>query len=197
MAKEEITGIVLSGGRSGRLGQEKGLTEFNGKPLIAWSVEILKPLCDKIIISANNQLEDYGSFGYEIIEDQIKNIGPMGGLLACLGMSETRYNFILSCDTPFVPSELFTFLLHSIENFQAAIPVHHGNYFEPLSAVYSTNVIWELQHCVDKGTFKMIDFLEKINTKKVFIGASEQFYNDEMFVNMNTKKDLETNSRNG
>jgi molybdopterin-guanine dinucleotide biosynthesis protein A len=196
MVKEQITGIILSGGKSSRLGEEKGLVELNGKPLINYSIEILKPVCDIIIISANNNLDDYKAFGYDVVEDEIKGIGPMGGLMACLKRSETRYNFVMSCDTPFIPSELFTFLLNSIENFQAAIPVHHANYFEPLSAVYATNIIWELQHCIENDTFKMIDFLEKVNAKKIFIDDHLPFYNDEMFVNMNTRKDIESRSRN-
>ncbi len=102
MVKEEVTGIILSGGKSSRLGEEKGLALFNGKPLIQYAIDILKPVCDKIIISANNQLDEYAKFGFEIVEDQVKGIGPMAGLIAGLNKSVTRYNFVLSCDTPFV-----------------------------------------------------------------------------------------------
>jgi len=196
MIKEDITGIILSGGKSNRLGYEKGLTELNGQPLIAYSIEILKPVCNKIIISANNHLEEYASFGFEVVEDEIKSIGPMGGVLTCLKKSVTRYNYILSCDTPFIPSVLFPFLLNKIENFQAVIPEHQGSLFEPLSAVYATNVIWELQHCVENDNYKMTDFLEKVNAKKVFIDAHLPFYTDDMFMNMNTKNDFKINSRN-
>jgi len=196
MAKEKITGIILSGGRSSRLGHEKGLAELNSKSLIDYSIEILKPVCDRIIISANTYLDEYAAFGYPVVKDEIKNIGPMGGLMACLKKSETQYNFVLSCDTPFVPSGLFAFLMDSIENFQVAIPVHHDNRFEPLCAVYATNVIWELQHCVENGTFKMINFIQKVNAKKVVIDDRLSFYHDEMFVNMNTKKDIENSTQN-
>jgi len=195
--KEEITGIILSGGKSSRLGEEKGLAEFNGKLLIQHAIDILKPVCDTIIVSANKQLDGYAAFGYEVVEDQIKDIGPMGGLMACLEQSDTRYNFVISCDTPFIPSDLFPFLLESIENFQVAVPVHHDNYIEPLCAVYATNVIWQLQHCIESGNYKLTDFIAKVNAKKVAINDQLPFYHEEMFVNMNTRKDIKKNSPDG
>lgn len=192
--KEEITGIILSGGKSSRLGQEKGLADFNGKPLIQYSIDILIPICNKILISANNQLDEYASFGYEVFEDQVKEIGPMGGIIACLKKSVTRYNFVLSCDTPFVPSELFIHLLNSIENFQVAVPEHGNKLFEPLCAVYATNVIWDLQHCIDTQNYRLHRFLKEANTKFVPIHSQHPFYHEEMFVNMNTQKDIQNKS---
>jgi len=197
MVKEEITGIILSGGKSSRLGEEKGLADFNGKPLIQYAIDILQAVCDKIIISANKQLDGYAAFGNEIVEDQVKDIGPMGGLMACLERSDTRYNFVISCDTPFVPSDLFPFLLESIENFQIAAPVHHDNYIEPLCAVYATNVIWHLQQCIEDKNYKLIEFLKGVNSKMVTIHDQLPFFHEEMFVNMNTRKDIQKNSSNG
>ena len=194
MVKEKITGIILSGGKSSRLGEEKGLAKFNGKPLISYSIDILKPVCDNILISANSQLDDYDDFGYEVIEDQVKDIGPMGGLMACLERSDTRYNFVISCDTPFVPPDLFPYLLESIENFQVAAPVHHDNYIEPLCAVYATNVIWQLQHCIESGNYKLTDFIAEVKAKKLTVNDQLPFYHEEMFVNMNTRKDIQKNS---
>lgn len=196
MIKEEITGIILSGGKSSRMGLEKGLVLFNGKPLIQYSINIFKPICDKILISANNQLDDYATFGYEVVEDQVKGVGPMGGLITCLKKSTTRYNFVLSCDTPFIPSELFNYLLGSIENFQMAVPKHRDNFIEPLCSVYATNVIWHMQHAIENKNYKLFDFIEEANTKYVTIHDQLPFYLDEMFVNMNTQKDIQNNTVN-
>lgn len=197
MVKEEVTGIILSGGKSSRLGEEKGLALFNGQALIQYSIDTLKPVCDKIIISANNQLDEYATYGYEIVEDQVKGIGPMAGLMAGLMTSVTRYNFVLSCDTPFIQPALFPFLLEHIENFQAAIPVHGNNYFEPLCAVYATNVIWQLQHFIEERKYKLKDFLTDVSAKKVPIHDQLPFYREEMFVNMNTHKDIQNKTSNG
>lgn len=196
MVKEEITGIILSGGKSSRLGQEKGLASFNSKPLIQHSINILKPVCDNILVSANNHLDEYAGYGYEVVEDQQKDIGPMGGLITCLKKSNTRYNFIISCDTPFIPSELYTYLLGTIENFQLAIPRHDDQFIEPLCSVYATNVIWQMEQCIENRNYKLVDFIKKANTKLVDIHDQLPFYHEEMFVNMNTYEDIQNKTVN-
>jgi molybdopterin-guanine dinucleotide biosynthesis protein A len=196
MLKEEITGIILSGGKSSRLGREKGLALLNGKPLIQYAIDILKPISDRLFISANNHLEEYASLGYEVVEDEQKGIGPMGGLTTCLKKSNTRYNFILSCDTPFVPAEMFAYLLDSIENFQLAIPRHEDQFIEPLCAVYATNVIWQMEKSIENRNYKLYDFIKNTNTKFVDIQNHLPFYHEEMFVNMNTREDIQNKTEN-
>lgn len=195
MIKKEITGIILSGGKGSRMGEEKGLVQFNGKPLICHSIETIQNFCDRIIISANSQTEKYSAIGYQVIKDRLKGIGPIGGLLSCLEQSDTRYNFVISCDTPFIPRELYPYLLESIENFQVAVPVHK-NYYEPLCAVYATNTIWHLQHYIDQRNYKLTDFLKSVNAKTVTIHDQLPFYHEEMFANMNTLMDIQNNSLN-
>ena len=197
MDRFDVTGIILAGGKSSRLGEEKGLALFNGKPLVTYAIGILKPLCGKLVISANNFQQEYAKFGFEVVEDQIKDIGPMGGLHACLKHSTTRYNIVLSCDTPFVNSALFEYLLDNIENFQAVVPVHGDGLIEPLCAVYATNTIWGLQMAIEKGNYKLMDFLNEINHKKMEINEKLPFYSDELFVNINTKTDLKNHSGGG
>ena len=94
--KKNITGIVLAGGKSSRMGSDKGLLTINGKMFIEHVVDAMKPLVDNIIIVSNNKM--YDQFGYERIEDEIINSGPMAGLYSGLKHSESEYNLVLSCD---------------------------------------------------------------------------------------------------
>lgn len=195
MKKNDLTGIILSGGKSSRLGEEKGLAGFNGKPLVAHAIEVLKPLCGKLVISANNQLMEYKKFGYEIIQDEFEGIGPMGGILSCLKKSESRFNLVLSCDTPFVNTALFYYLLNEAEHYQIVVP-RHDDFIEPLCSIYATNVLWELQHSVESGNFKMHDFFKKADLKAIDITSDLPFYSDDLFVNINTQKELKGLSKN-
>ncbi|NOX84892.1 MAG: molybdenum cofactor guanylyltransferase [Chlorobi bacterium] len=190
----DVTGIILAGGKSSRLGEEKGLALFNGRPLVSYAIDILKPICSKLLVSANNYRKEYSKYGFEVVEDQIKDIGPMGGLYACIKRSTTRYNLVLSCDTPFVSSALFEYLLDYIENFQAAVPVHDNGMMEPLCAVYTTNAIWSLQLTIEKRNYKLMDFLKQISYKQIEIRNDLPFFSDDLFVNINTKKDLRNHS---
>jgi len=196
MNKNDLTGIILSGGKGSRLGEEKGLALFNGKPLVSYAIEVLQPICGKLIISANNQIEEYKQYGFDVVQDEVPGVGPMGGILTCLKKSESRFNLILSCDTPFMSSAVFEYLLESADRYQVVAPKHDG-FVEPLCSVYATNVLWELQHSIESGNFKMYDFFKKVEFKTIDISPGLPFYSDDLFVNINTPKELKGLGGNG
>lgn len=188
--KENITGIILAGGKSKRMGKDKGLCDFNGKTLVSYAIEVLEPLCGNLMISANYFPEKYAEYKLPVIADDIKEIGPMGGILSCLRRSKTQHNLVLSCDTPFVSSEVFQKLLDAVEKDQIVAPVHHTFLVEPLSAYYNTNVINDLEHAVDIGNYKMIEFMKSVRFKGLPI-EHLPFFNEYLFLNLNSPKDLE------
>ena len=189
--KEDITGIILAGGKSSRLRTDKALFNFKGKALISYAIEALKPLCGTLIISANQTPEKYKAFGLPVISDEIKNVGPIGGILTCLKHTETQHNLIISCDTPFVGSELFKHLLNEIENFQVVVPSHETFLIEPLNAYYNTNVIGEMEKSIGEGKYKLMDFFQKIRFKSVEINDKLPFFNEHLFLNINTLEDMD------
>jgi len=190
ISKDEITGIILAGGKSSRMGKNKALSDFKGKPLIYYAIETLKPLCSTLIISAN-QKEKYAAFGLPVISDEIKNIGPMGGILTCLKRSKTQHNLIISCDTPFVSSALFRYLLNEVENDQVVVPSHETFLIEPLNAYYNTNLIGAMEQSVRNGNYKLMDFFKKVRFKSVEIDEKLPFYKEHLFLNINTLKDMD------
>lgn len=191
ISKEDITGIILAGGKSSRLGKDKALFDFNGKKLVLYAIETLKPLCGTLIISANQIPEKYETFGLPVISDEIKGIGPMGGILTCLKHSNTQHNLIISCDTPFVGSELFKHLLNKVENFQVVVPSHETFLIEPLNAYYNTNVISEMEKSIHNGNYKLMDFFKKVLFKTVEINEKLPFFKEHLFLNINTQEDLD------
>jgi molybdopterin-guanine dinucleotide biosynthesis protein A len=192
MKKNEITGIVLSGGKSLRLGTEKGLAMFGGRPLVIYSIKALEPLCGKILLSVNHEIDQYKKFGLEIIQDEMQGIGPMAGLLSCLKRSQTQHNLVLSCDIPFVETELLDFLLSQIENYQAVVPVHGEEFMEPLCAYYNTNIISQLEEFIKEGNYTMRDFLKLIKLKTIEIDESLSFFNEQLFYNVNFGNQLKS-----
>ena len=116
----DTTGIILAGGKSSRMGADKGLLELGGKPLITYAFQALSGLCTTILISSSS--EAYHSFGYQVIEDVFPGIGPMGGIYSALGKSKTEKNLILSCDLPFASKELMSYILQNSDVHQVAVP---------------------------------------------------------------------------
>lgn len=185
-----VTVAIMAGGKSSRMGRDKGLCFFRGKALVSYAIETLQPLCGRILISANNEIEDYSAFGLEVLPDEVKGIGPMGGILTCLRQSETQHNLVLSCDTPFVSTQLFEFLLNNIEKRQVVVPVHSGFLLEPLAAYYATNVLSELNRFVESGDYKMMNFFKKVNFGRLAVDELLPSFSGKLFQNLNTPDDL-------
>ena len=188
--KSEITGIILAGGKSSRMGKDKGLCEFNGKTLVEHAIETLKPLCGQLIISSNRFHEKYRSYNLPVVSDEIKNTGPIGGIYTCLKLSKTRHNIILSCDTPFVGSLLLQHIINNVEKEQIVAPAHHKFLIEPLSAYYATNVLNDVEDSIRKGDYKLINLLKKVRFKSVQINKFLSFYNEHSFLNINCPDDM-------
>lgn len=192
MSEDQRTGIILSGGKSSRMGKEKGLVDFQGKPLISHAIHTLAPLVDSIIIGANNEIDVYKKFGYRIVEDEIKGVGPIGGLLSTLQHSSSERNFVISCDMPFLNSELLNFLFQSMHEFDVVLAMHDGDKIEPLCGIYSKRIIPEIQTAIKNGKYKLLDLFKKVHFKSVMIHDALPFYSDNLFYNINRPEDITT-----
>jgi molybdopterin-guanine dinucleotide biosynthesis protein A len=190
ISKEDITGIILAGGKSSRMGKDKGLCDFRGKELVSYAIETLRPLCANLMISANYYPEKYATYNLPVIADDIKNIGPMGGVLTCLKRSQTQHNLVLSCDTPFVTQAVFQQLIEAVQKDQVVAPAHHTFLVEPLSAYYNTNVIGDMEKAVEKGNYKMLDFLKTVRFKTIQV-EQQPYFTEYLFLNLNSPADLD------
>jgi len=188
--KTQITGIVLSGGKSRRMGKEKGLCHFRGKALISYAIDTLKPLCSRLIISANNKPDEYQLYGFPVISDEISETGPIGGLYSCLKQSQSVINLVISCDTPFVTTEVYQELLNYIGEYQAVVPIHEDGFLEPITAVYHRSCLPVILQQIEKGEYKMMDLLASLNTKFVSFDTNLVDSKPSLFHNLNSPEDL-------
>ena len=189
MIKHEITGIILAGGKSRRMGTEKGLIEFDGKPLIQYAIEALEPLCDTILISTNGH--SYDLFSYQKVADKFPNSGPMGGIYSCLKISKSDKNIVLSCDMPFIKTRLISDLIQTADDYDLIIPWHGGHKFEPMCALYNKSVEPVFLSFIQQSNFKIPDTFEHLKTHKFRIDQSLSYYSKELFFNVNSKEDLD------
>ncbi|MBN2891222.1 MAG: molybdenum cofactor guanylyltransferase [Bacteroidales bacterium] len=185
-----VTGIILAGGKSKRMGKDKCLVKLGNKLLIQNTIDAFKPIVDTIIISSNR--EEHTQFGYKTFKDEFSDCGPIGGIYTALKNSQTEINIIAPCDMPFINYSLFKFLLENKKNFDAVIPVYKGK-VEPLTGVYSNNILEIIKKQIKTGKFKILTLLESINTNFVEINSTLSFYSDKLFTNINYLEDLNNN----
>jgi molybdopterin-guanine dinucleotide biosynthesis protein A len=188
MDKHNVTGIVLAGGASSRMGRDKGLCEFKGKRLVKYAIEALLPLCNTILISSNN-IDNYKVFGYKVVTDEFKNIGPIGGIYSSLKASATKHNLIISCDTPFLNTQLLAFVLANSNNFDVVVPEHGNAFVEPLAAYYSSNIIGKLEGSIRQNDYKLMNFFKKVKYQSLKVDSIVG-YSSKLFLNLNAPNDL-------
>ncbi len=182
----QITGIILAGGQSSRMGTDKALIRLNGKTLMENAIEICKPVCSAILISSNNP--KHKNFGFAVIPDEINNCGPMSGIYSCLNKSETDWNFIISVDTALIPEDFVHFLISETGEFDAVVPIHE-NGKEPLVALYRKNCVPVIQERIELKNYKMYNLLNEFNTKFINVDSWVQKY-PAIFKNINRPEDI-------
>jgi len=132
--KKHITGIILAGGKSQRMGTDKGLIIWNNKPFIKHIIDVLEPLVSEIIIVSNTN--NYDAFALKRIEDDIKNAGPLAGIYSGLKASKTDYNLVLSCDIPLINTNILKQLINNIEDKIDIVQIESKGQSMPLIALY-------------------------------------------------------------
>ena len=123
IAPEDITGLILAGGRGSRMGGvDKGLQNFHGMPLALHTLLRLQPQVGQIIINANRNLSAYESFGAEVWPDVLQDYaGPLAGFLTGLEHCTTPLMLTVPCDTPRFPLDLAARMAAALEGEQADI----------------------------------------------------------------------------
>ena len=123
MDPQDITGLILAGGRGSRMGgSDKGLQNFNGVPLALHTLLRLQPQVGEVLVNANRNLSAYESFGAPVWPDALPDFaGPLAGFLTGLEHCETSWLVTVPCDTPLFPMDLVQRLADAAERDDAEI----------------------------------------------------------------------------
>jgi len=187
MKPQKITGIVLAGGKSSRMGADKSLMVWKNKSLVEHAIDTLKPFCYKVIISSNHTIYDYT--GCETWPDIITQQAPIIGIYSCLKRSETELNIILSCDMPLIGIELINYLLEHSKDYDIIVPSHAQNFLEPLCGIYKKSISAEMDTFINDQNLSLNQFIKKVIHFIVPIHSKLPFYKSNMFSNINSMED--------
>jgi len=184
--KVSIVAYLLAGGKSSRMGKDKGLIKLADKPMAKYAIETLEHMGLTPTIVSNN--EAYASLGYPLIKDIVPDKGPMGGLHTAMEDNQATYVFLVSCDLPFVPKEAFQKLIDAI-NGQSVIVSEFMGKTNPLFALYHKNLKEQIRENVDLEKLKMQDFISDTDFEKVDM-EDLVLQSPKRFTNINTPEDL-------
>ena len=184
-----LTGIILSGGKSTRMGENKAFIEIEGIPIIHRIYTLFERLFDEVII-VTNQKEIFSDLNAKIYEDLIPDRGALGGLYTGLFFSSFLFSFCVACDMPFLKESVVRFLTGNVGGYDVVVPKTKDG-LQPLHAVYSKNCLQPIKRMIDEGKFRIIDFYwmakVKIIEEREFISLDPM---KESFINVNTREEL-------
>ncbi|WP_025857888.1 molybdenum cofactor guanylyltransferase MobA [Pseudomonas sp. CHM02] len=184
--------LLLSGGRGQRMGgQDKGLLEWRGQPLIAHLQRLVRPLTDDLIISCNRNTERYATYADQLVSDDSPDFpGPLAGIRAGLAAARHAHLLILPCDVPQIDARLLADLRETLQrNPLLPVMVRHGEFWEPLICIVPTALSDAVESAWHAG---------ERSPRKIFLQLGgvglECPANDPRLANLNTPELLQTPS---
>ena len=181
---KNITGIILAGGKSSRMGTDKGFLKLNNKLFIEHIIDALKPLVSTTIIVSN--LKNYDVFGLQRVNDDIENTGPLAGIYSGLKTSKTEYNLVLSCDVPLINKRVLQQLLDAVESDIDIVQIESQGQQMPLIALYKKQCESIFLKLLLNNERRLHKAVSVCNSKSIVINPEDDIYT----TNINTPEQL-------
>lgn len=193
----QVTGIVLAGGRSRRLGRDKAVEEIGGIRIIDRVIETLNNCCENILVIGDRpERRSELSLPENVLFEHDTNTGKgsLGGLYTGLRASKTQWTLAVACDMPFLCYELIEELKSRADTdiCDAVVPVVDGR-FQPTHSAYSQNCVPFIEECIGSGQLRMDGYFSDVRVCTVSDDVINQFKGGlNSFFNVNTENDLQT-----
>jgi molybdopterin-guanine dinucleotide biosynthesis protein A len=160
----DITGVILVGGKSRRMGQDKAFLLIEGLPVIERIIRVMQG-CFKDLLLVGDRPERFESYGLPVVPD-IYPGSSLGGLYTGLHTAATDAIFVTSCDIPFSNPELIRFICADTKPYDAVIPATEGG-LEPLFALYHKTCLPAMQAALEAGNYRITSVLHHLNVKTI------------------------------
>ncbi|MCX7797811.1 MAG: molybdenum cofactor guanylyltransferase [Melioribacter sp.] len=188
---KDITGVILAGGKSLRMGMNKSFLKFNGVTIIERIVNLMKYIFEEVIIISNTPHE-YLFLGVPVYEDIFKDKGPLAGIHSGLFYARNEKIFVISCDVPLMTEQMINYIV----NFQTDKPIkicRASGYLQPLVGIYSKSLINSIEKVLTQNLLhdkSLHSFLDNIEAE-IINPENLDFYKDEFFFNINSPEDYQ------
>lgn len=184
-----MTGILLAGGQSKRMGKDKAFLEYKHRKLYEYPLSILTGLCDEILISSNDPR--FELTGYQVIPDIFPGQGPMAGIFTCLSSARYPRSLVLGCDLPLMDPRFIQLLVsRSEQNFPVTAGLNKENKPEPLAGIYDKSLLDLMKSLLEEEKNKLRILLEMIPVQ--YINPTNEGYDPEViYFNINSPRDIQ------
>lgn len=187
----KISGIILAGGKSKRMGQNKSLLKIGDKTIIETIVDKISPIFSEVIV-VSNSMEDYKMLkDVKLIPDVTisKEANSLIGLYSGILEAKYDYSFVVPCDMPFIDISLIQYMIENIEDNDVIVPYLNG-FYESLHSIYGKSTLSILKSLLDDKNYRINRLFEdypQLSIKEIHKDTLDYLgINENCFLNLNT-----------
>jgi len=187
---QAITGVILAGGQSSRMGQNKALMALGGKRLVDRVVEVMGEVFRDLLMVTNTP-EVYADLGIPMVRDVWPEKGSLGGVYSAIYHVITPYCLVVACDMPFLNAAVLRYLITQMADYDVIIPDVLDE-LQTLHAIYSKACLQPIERRLEANRLRIVGFFPDVRVRTVT--ASElQVYDPELlaFQNLNTPEEFQ------
>ena len=176
--KPAVSGFVLTGGHSSRMGTAKALLPFRGGLLGAHIASVVENVCGQVTVVGDPVL--YAPLGRPVIADLHPGIGPLGGIEAALAASPTPWILVAACDMPALTAEFLQELIREADaqpDADAILPIPPGGPANPLCALYHQRILPRIREAIATGDYKVTRALNGTELRLIAVDSAEPLRN--------------------
>ncbi len=184
--------VIQAGGQSTRMGEDKALKPFLGRPLIQHVIERLAPLADEILVTTNRP-EDYAFLGHRLVPDLVPGRGSLGGLYTAVASAASPIVAVVACDMPFASAPLLETATRIMVREEADVVIAKTDEgYEPFHAVYRREMcVPAIQSAIEADKWKVIAWFPSVKIRELTpdeVSAADP--NGRAFWNVNTPEEF-------
>lgn len=185
--QNKVSAVVLAGGQSRRMQQDKGLMLFKQKPLVSYAIQAALTVTDEVKISANRHLDQYLQWDLPVIQDADAEFnGPLAGILAAMSATQRPMLLVLPCDSPLLTGQVAERLINGLTDQIDIAVAFDGERYHPVFLALKTKLRPSLQAYLDSGERRLQNWL--FSQIYIAVDFSDQ---PELFTNLNTPEQLQ------
>ncbi len=184
-----MTGVILAGGESNRMGKNKAFIEINGKRIIDRTVSLFRKIFDDVLLVTNTPL-DYIELNVRIVTDLVPGKGSLGGIYTGLFFSSSPKAFFVGCDMPFLDKRVIHYFL-SLAQTADIVVQRTKDYWQPLHAIYPRTLLKPIERLLHQGELKIVKAYQGMRVR-VVSGEELKPFDPDLYTlsNINTPEEL-------
>ena len=185
-----MTGIILAGGRSKRMGENKAFIDAVGIPLFERVYRVFEEIFSEIIIVANDA-RPFKRYEARLQKDVILNKGALGGLYTGLLHSSSYHTFCSACDMPLLNPLLIKYMTKEKDEYDVIVPKTPDG-LHPLHAIYSKQCLIPIKQLLNRDDLKIVNFFHQVRVRYIEEMEIREFDPHMMsIINVNTEEEME------